>query len=166
MTAAGIFLVFYAITWGTMANVLWRWKPFQYPLICTIPQVWNRIKLSLIMWNLIPIAYFIGMLYALSAPGWMYSSGNEPLWLIAMRGVVPAFAVFGFYRIWLGILELAPRRYYRQDTAEPTNPTISDKIEPTVETLWPPNGPLPGSGWANIFFGTIYVVVAVLAAFL
>jgi hypothetical protein len=82
-----------------------------------------------------------------------------------IRGVVPAFAIFGLYRFWFAIIEFNPDRFYASslealdDRYRHVEPTYLRKLErrdgPTID--------LAGHPWMSLLSGLGYVAVAVLA---
>jgi len=134
-----IFLVFFAIFWGTVANAWPKRKPFQWPLIKYGP-VSRRLILSVTLLNAAPILYFSWVLLRLS--GHRFS---------VISGILPAFAIFGFYRIWLALAGSAAGWFYYSEAKLP--PEIKE-IEPAFET-WP-----QWTWFLNLLFGLIYVLVA------
>ena len=148
-----LFVIFYAIFWGANFNVLPRWKPFQYPLICK-KQVFWRIILSHIFFNFIPLIFFclvFSRLQKVNIEGSMF---------MPLIGIVPAFAIFGFYRVWLGIVELSPETFYFSD--EKDIPEGYDKSEKTIKEL----GIIDRTWWKNCLWGVLYIGVASLVGFL
>ncbi len=91
--AQQIFLLFFAIFWGTAANAWPKRKPFHWPLVSHGP-VLRRLILSITFLNIIPIIYFAWML------GVLQKAGDS-----VVISILPAFSVFGIYRIWLGLTE-------------------------------------------------------------
>jgi len=83
-----------------------------------------------------------------------------------VRGVIPAFAIFGLYRFWLAVVELHPAGFYVA-----SQEAIDEKyrhVEPTYRhKLDDRKGPVvdlgPDCGWMNLLFGLGYVVVGALA---
>jgi hypothetical protein len=110
LSFSDVFMVFFAIFWGTVASVQGRWKAFQLPL-ASIPRIGRRVRLSMLLLNLLPLIFFGYVLLILSD-----KTPSCRTWLASLQfviiGVLPAFAVFGFYRLWLGIIERSPDKYY------------------------------------------------------
>ena len=109
-----VFMVFFAIFWGTVASVQGRWKAFQLPLVFRVPRVGARVILSMGILNLLPLLFFAYVFWILA--------GKTPTGLtvldfveMVVNGVLPAFAVFGFYRLWLGIVERFPDIFYNKE---------------------------------------------------
>jgi len=146
-----LFVVFYAIFWGTAANAQPRWKAFHWPLLFRCAPASWRLLLSLCFLNVLPIAFFAWGLLRLAGTGTAVGVKDTLL------GVVPAFAVFGFYRLWLGIAELGGTVFYRQTAS--TCPAFPVEIEPTIECLH--IDPKIG-GWWNVLYGLVYIVIGVV----
>lgn len=164
----GIFLVFYAIFWGGIFNVQARWKAFHWPLFGHFGQARRRALISLLILNLVPIGFFAIAMWALRKP----IPPNISFWMFVVdyvRPVVAAFAIFGFYRIWLGIVESWPGCFYA--SAIGTIPLKYQHVEPTFRHSWGDrHGPVvdlaDGAGCPNVFFGCLYVLIGVGALFL
>jgi hypothetical protein len=90
-----IFTLFYAIAWGTAANSQPRWKAFAWGAFFQYPETRRRALLSIFILNALPLIYFILILWCLTSGKW---SNGSP-WTI-MLSILPAFAPFGFYRMW------------------------------------------------------------------
>ena len=146
-----IFLVFFAIFWGTSANAWPKWKPFLWTFFCVSSRVSLRVLWSTLMLNVVPIVYFTCMLRHLK--GEVY---GDPM----LAGVIPAFAIFGFYRFWIGIMEIRPALFYYKDNNEMRRLKKSRLVnaEPTMKELHFAN--VRWRWWRNVFFGLLYVVVA------
>src|SRR5713101_3806915 len=118
-TNQNVFMVFYAIFWGAVANVQPRWKQFHWALFLKYRQVTYRVLLSVVVLNLFPLVFFCYVMWSLAKRG---SAGHQEPFMFAsqavVRGVVPAFAVFGIYRLWLGIIELRPAWFYFSDLSQ------------------------------------------------
>ena len=140
-TTQQIFLVFFAIFWGTVANAWPKRKPFQWPLIKYGPAC-RRLILSMILLNIVPVLYFAWMLSVLGA--------HDHGVIIAL---LPSFSVFGFYRIWLGLTQSAAGWFYYPEAKIPSQ---IKNIEPSLES-W------PRSAWGlNVLFGAIYVAAGTI----
>ena len=153
-----VFVVFFAIFWGTVASVQGRWKMFHWPLI-RYPHVALRLTLSFVVLNVCPILFFAFVFFLLRNDP-MTPSTSQWGWSETLRqvfaSVVPAFAVFGFYRLWLSIVELCPSCFYQAAADQEEN---IKAIEPTLECLhidsqyW----------WWNLLFASLYLAVATIA---
>jgi hypothetical protein len=153
-TTQSIFVVFFAIFWGAVSSVQSRWKMFHWPLIGHRHVVF-RIALSMALANVAPIVIFAGVFFALrGTPGeptnqWTW----DQTWRQILGGVLPAFAVFGLYRLWLGIVEATPNLYYQ--SKDDQKPEL-EEIEPTIESL----NLYPKYSALNILFAVVYLLVA------
>lgn len=161
-----VFMLFYAIFWGAIANAQPRWKAFQWPLISKMPQVKHRVWTAVLVLNVLPLCFFAYGMWALCGRGPTTATPLTGSLHYIIRGVVPAFAVFGIYRVWLAILELNPSYFYAAD------PIQIDKkyrhVEPTYRhRLVSRKGPVvdlgEDAGWGNFRAGLIYVLLAGLA---
>jgi hypothetical protein len=151
-TSQQIFLVFFAIFWGTSANVWPRWKPFHWTLFRRkYPHVRHRIYLSFLLLNIAPLTFFVGVLMALhggDAPPAATAEYARDL----LVGAVPALGHFGFYRIWLGLVERRPSWFYLS-TRELRRLGIAG-IEPASEALH-----ISTRWWlSNTLWGAAYVI--------
>jgi len=158
--AQTIFSVFYAIFWGAVFSVSGRWKHFNFGLIFDneAPHVTRRILLSKLILNILPILYFVWILCELNDNN--LCSMQKKCWIdfsaIVLSGIIPAFAILGFYRLWIGIVEYSPKLYYEYSWKLPHRYTpyfsSKNKPEPGLEEL----GILPSiyySSKKNIFLG-------------
>ncbi len=107
-----VFLVFFAIAWGAVANVQGKWKAFHWPFVNEKPAR-SRVLLSMIYLNILPLAYAVFALWCLSGPDpdsvkWTPRAALDVL----LFGFFPAFAAFAFHRLWLARIEANPGRYY------------------------------------------------------
>jgi len=158
--AQQLFVVFFAIFWGTSSNAWPGWKPFHWTFVIEIPQIRHRVALSMLLLNILPITYFAVVIAWLGRHGPM----NGSLEVISffrevVRGIGPAFAVFGFYRMWFGIIERRASLFYLTNA---TLPLELKDVEPTSETLH------IGQRWwhMNVIFGLLYVVSPLPAVWL
>jgi hypothetical protein len=163
-----VFMVFYAIFWGAIANAQPRWKAFQWPLVFKkkFPQPRRRALVALLVLNILPLFFFAYGMWALYGRGPTVASPLAGSLHYFIRGVVPAFAVFGLYRFWLAVVELYPAYFYAASMKD-----IDEKyhhVEPTYRhKLDERKGPVvdlgPDTGWMNFLFGLGYVIVGLLA---
>lgn len=100
------FMVFFVIFWGAIFNVQGRWKAFQFPFFGIFKKLTRR-ALFIVVLNVLPIIYF-GIVPWIIKDFPKQNQIQDTIFL----GVIPAFGIFGFYRLWLGILELSPKLYY------------------------------------------------------
>ncbi len=158
--AQTVFTVFYAIFWGTVANAQPRWKAFNLPLI-GLPRTRNRIVLSMLMLNVLPLVYYGMVLLALIYPNTDAKDWTAGTVVATVSfGAIPALAAFSFYRFWMGLVEWSPERYYYGAQGDLPRQLRTRKggwiIEPTIDTLeirqsmW----------WRNLLGAAIYLTVA------
>lgn len=160
-----VFMLFFAIAWGVAANVQGRWKAFHWPLIHRIKQARRRAILSFFFFNLFPFFFFGYVMWVLSNRGQTSSSDFfVAIPELVLQAMIPALANFGFYRIWLGLIELNYKLFYETD---PENLDEEFRyVEPTVRFGIPdsePKSPViyigPHTGLPNLIWGIIYVIV-------
>ena len=149
-----IFTVFFAIFWGAIANTQPKWKAFHYTFFCRIWQTTCRLVLAFLVLNVLPILYYCTLLSSLQT-----SEGQSVQWAyIALKGIVPAFAAFGFYRLFIAVLESFPLLFYRLDDGG-EYPKFD--IEPTIKSL----GLLTTlSRFKNAVLNLLFALVYVLGA--
>lgn len=158
-TTQWLFIVFYAIFWGSVSSVQGRWKMFHWALISK-PPVWHRLILSFIIWNIAPILYFIWIFFilkdtpiSLSSQWTLIETGKQ-----VVAGIGPSFAVFGFYRFWISMVEFFPTTFYFKKDELPQE--IQD-IEPWIEKI-----PIKTSfGPMNFLFALLYLIVPTILAY-
>ena len=109
-----VFMLFFAIIWGAVANVQPRWKAFQWPLIFRHKPAFKRVALSVLLLNLVPLALFAYALWALNGP----EAQARPIAHLIGHGIIPAFALFGCYRLWLATVEAWPAAFYSATSAD------------------------------------------------
>ncbi|MDO8532417.1 MAG: hypothetical protein Q7T26_09720 [Dehalococcoidia bacterium] len=161
-----VFMLFYAIFWGAVANVQPRWKAFQWPLFFKLPQARCRAMAGLFVLNVLPLVFFAYGMWALHGRGPTESAPLAGSLHYVIRGVVPAFAVFGLYRVWLAVVELRPYWFYASD------PNSLDEKFRYIEPTYRLKGELRNTptvdlgvdvGGMNLGFGLLYVVIGALA---
>lgn len=155
------FMVFYAIFWGATFNAQPRWKAFQLPLVGILRVVTRRVILSFITLNILPIIYFAVIFYITSC-----STDKVNVVNIIFLGVIPAFGIFGFYRLWLGIIEISPSSFYHnigslEGDYKYIEPTIGNKNDNPKN----PDSIYIGdkkSGMLNILWAFVYISIGIL----
>lgn len=161
-----IFSIFFAISLGMIASVQSRWKFFNYPLFSE-KETRNRIILSLIIFNLVPIIYFAFIIYFLKIQDICPKQWNIiNILLISFYGYIPSLAAYGFYRLWIGLIEKNPKRYYKNSQKDIPiqfqRINIScPMIEPTIEDL----GIIENEGLSNIKTGLCYIFIPFISSF-
>jgi len=200
-----VFMVFYAIVWGYLSNVQPRWKAFHWPLFIQLFPKWlvyllkllihkdnsqktalgfrpvYRLILSFVFFNIVPLGYF------LLALNWLRAEYDGLTIKFVLCSTLPAMAPFGFYRIWLGIIELWPHKFYLPTSArddsmlpewlyvEPTYVTPDrwmSKENPS-ETEKKKDKDIPviylgdqNSGCNNIIAACLYIGAGIIAAYM
>jgi len=158
-----IFMVFFAIVWGTTTSVHGRWNMYPFALYKDIsPQTGKRLLLSLGLMTLAPLIFFGFVMVQLDQykeVEWTFLGTSKVL----IHSVLPAFAVFGFYRLWVAIVELFPESFYRKKVEDQGIPL---EIEPTLESLGLKDKEKVNKwGYMNFAIALIYIVVAFIASF-
>ena len=160
-TTQQIFVVFFAIFWGTAANAQPGWKAFQWPLLKyrrQLPLVRNRLRKSMLLLNVVPIVHFAIAIWMMHLQ-WVT---QLPLVPAALVGMLTAFAGFGFYRVWLGFIERNRKEYYyttRDQFPEDLRRALR-RVEPTVDRLWGCSDEtilMKTGGW-NLWIGVAYIL--------
>jgi hypothetical protein len=163
LNGQSVFLVFYAIFWSGILNVQPRWKAFHWPLFCRKPdQARRRTLLSLLILSFFPIGFFVFAMWLLGSienfSGWRLS------WEY-LRAAIVSFAIFGMYRIWLGIIECFPKYFYAPVDDIPrkyqhVEPTYRQDIGCKPSCVFVDIG--IDTGRPNIVWGVIYIAVSVV----
>ena len=145
-----IFSLFYAIMWGTLANVWPRWRAFDLTLTAFPEErASQRWALSFLFLNAVPIAFFVLILFLLS--GWTARLD----WSTAGKMIIvllQPFALTGFYWIWVSILQRYRRAFYPSELNERRYPSL--RLD---EDLDPNRAP------RNLVFGLLYIGVPLAA---
>jgi hypothetical protein len=158
--AQQLFLVFFAIFWGISANAWPRWKPFQWTFVFWSPRIAARVGAAFLLLNIGPIAYFAIVIQRLDR-----MSATSLLWKMVLAGVLPAFAVFGFYRLWIAVIEQSPKTFY-YDAADlkTLHEGLLEGPEPTIDILH--LGKSQKWWWSNLFWAATYLTAALGAAWI
>ena len=165
--AQQLFMLFFAIIWGTVGNVQPRWKAFHYSLFFDHTPARRRFILSFFFFNVLPGLFFIFTFWALSTPksylvlDWRcFSKSFFPIFKLVLLGIIPAFSIFGFYRLWIAIIECAPNFFY--SSSKEQIPRSFRDIEPYIgcKKLQLNYKSARKSKCKNILFGLIYVIFA------
>jgi len=80
---------------------------------------------------------------------------------VVVHGVIPAFAAFSFYRLWLGVIEFSHLRFYLAKSDDlPDEPHFRNSPfpEPTAEDL----NITPRASCGNLLVGFGYLVIPAL----
>src|SRR3990172_4153557 len=169
-TLQTIFMVFYAILWGVVANAQPKWRAFNWPVAGTYSRPRRRVALAILVLNVAPILYFLGVFFLLrhvcvderlvEIPGLRIL----PIRAIAQvfLAVVPANAPFALYRIWIALLERNPDTYYYR-AADPNNRPSS--VEPINDPTGREGPALFPRWWRrNFLTGALHLAVCIVAA--
>lgn len=159
-----IFCLFFAVFWGIVGNVQPRWKAFHWPYVRDkgFPHAARRLCLSMVLLNVLPITYFGVALCCLASPPQSPWPPTSVLPLIIF-GVLPAFAGFSFYRIWLSFVEHNPDRYYPKHKSG-TFYTTEDQVQrcdPEVK-LYLSRSTARGNMFAGVGYLVFGIVLLVL----
>jgi len=128
--AQTVFTIFFAIAWGTVANVLPRWKPFHFTLFSVLPVARRRALVATTLLNLLPFFLFAVVMWLLS-DGDQSDPAKKREWTflfvlsLVLRAMLPGLVPFGCYRLWLVVIERWRDAFYLPD---------GDKAPP--ELLW------------------------------
>lgn len=157
------FALFFAIFWGLVANVQPRWKAFQWPFFFSsdFPNVKWRVLLSCFWLNIVPVLYFLTVVHWLHSGSLSEKTDADAVSLV-IYGVIPSFAIFGFYRLWLATVEWRPKSFYGSKglNAGKNGEVV---IEPAIHDLWPmdQNYKPRTSPHGNLGAAFLYVAIAV-----
>ncbi len=171
-----VFMLFFAIFWGAIANVQPRWKAFQFPLMFKpkLRNVLRRVVLAILLLNLLPIVYFGYILWATHGRGPMPADSTFlAITKILIQGILPAFGIFGLYRAWLGIIELRPSWFYKSKLDDV--PAEYRHVEPTYRLNYKEKNRKPSepvvdlgkdTGKGNLLAALIYLIVGCISPWL
>jgi hypothetical protein len=163
-----VFMLFFAIIWGAVANVRPRWKAFQWPLIFRHPPACHRLALSVGLLNVASLMLFGYALWTLGD-----HRGPDSAWPILHlvgHGILPAFALFGCYRLWLATVEAWPDTYYSSNVGDGGVPQKYQHAEPIYRTAH--NGGVtqlpivelgPDTAFPNACAALLYLAVGMVA---
>jgi hypothetical protein len=158
-----VFTLFYAIFWGTAANAQPRWKAFAWGAVGIDRATWRRAWWSVFLQNFLPLIYFVVILWLLSFHVWSdLATWDFASLLKVFVSISPAFAPFGFYRIWTASVQKWGRFFYGI-TTDARRPEVWKRIGITLA----PGGEL-NPEWAsrNFWWGLIYVIAGPLVVLL
>jgi len=96
-----IFALFYAIMWGSLANVWNKWRPFDWSRMGEGEHSLARTMLSLFMLNLLPILFFIYMFLELGSSKLSGTCFGMKLFVVMLQ----PFSLIGFYGVWVAIIQ-------------------------------------------------------------
>jgi hypothetical protein len=118
-----VFVVFYAILWGTLANALPRWKAFDTGNWRRYERARRRFYWSTLCLDILPVIYFSLLWFAfLNRPLWNLVGCGWPETAKSVVKIVAvglsALAPFGFYRVWLFRVQRNPDHFYPPECSE------------------------------------------------
>jgi hypothetical protein len=151
-----VFMVFYAIFWGYISNVQSKWKSFAWGPALSEEGKHARHRLfpAIILLNVLPFCYFGFTICILNNTNrCLINYDSYPIFSLLLRGVIPAFGIFSFYRFWVGIIASKPEYFYSEAKLLPSK---WKRQEPSLEKMkivsdW---------GCKEIIIGFIYLVIA------
>ena len=147
-----VFALFYAIMWGTLANVWPRWRAFDWAQVVRPGEraiTVGRCLLSILMLNALPILFFV--LVFMWLEDWVLDGTWWQMGYKLVAIMIQPFTLVGFYWVWTSIIQCFRPCFY---------PTILDpKLFPNLnEHDLDRKGALP-----NFVFGLLYVLVPIAA---
>ena len=119
------------------------------------PHIRHRLSLSILLCNVAPTLFFAWTFFRLKG-----GPQTDADWAIGetlrqvSAAVLPAFAIFSFYRVWMWIVERAPEYFYQ--SCKHQHPDLVG-IDPTIEFLHTQHR---FEGW-NFVAAVVYFIVAV-----
>jgi hypothetical protein len=156
-----IFSLFFAIFWGISANAHPRWKAFNWSYF-HLKRVRRRLRRAIIIFNIIPIFYFSIVYWLLGKTDFSSSDNWLKIFDLILFGVFPAFSPFGFYRLWIGCMELSPDYFYKRAKGKINMNAPRNKVyfteAPKVEIFINKE-----TACKNILVGLIYIIISVSA---
>lgn len=163
-----IFTVFYAIFWGHISGVLPRWKAFHFAFILKLKQARNRLILSFLLLNIAPFLFFSGMYILLGYQKFCFNDFNlTNILSLFFYAIIPAFSNFGFYHLWIGIIEKNWEIFYV--ASEENLPYEAMKLSRSNQIIEPTRKDLSIKKdlWhMNIILGILYFFIASLPGLL
>lgn len=109
--AQSVFTLFYAVTWGALANVWPRWQAFHWSLIGTSKQqALQRSILSLVLLNIVPLIFFIVVFLFLNQ--WRLEGSWWSIFGDLLIIMLQPFVLYGFYMFWVSIVQRYSKTFY------------------------------------------------------
>jgi len=156
-----LFVLFYAVFFGSMLASCWGLSLFQWGQLFSIPEVGRRLLLSLILLNILPIFYFSGIYQKINFSLLANFVGEAwTIFLIAFLGL----SVFGFYRFFQLIITFDKMRDWLYHSSEFTNDdNLEKRLKKILEHSKQPTAWL-GQSLAIIFYLSplIFIIVVEL----
>jgi hypothetical protein len=95
-----------------------------------------RLVVSVLILNLLPLLYFILVLFIMTRRPWNMTSWAWPAPLLIFGAVLSGFAAFAFYRLWMGIILLSPRCFYGFDAKKIDRLKYPDLKDGDLDPRW------------------------------
>lgn len=112
--AQTVFALFYAIMWGSLANVWPRWRAFDWTSINQErDRTIRRCILSLVLLNGFPIIFFIVVFLCLN--DWKLQGSPLSIGCKLFVIMLQPFVLFGFYWLWVSIVQRFTKSFYPPD---------------------------------------------------
>jgi len=149
--AQQVFALFYAIMWGTLANVWPRLKPFDWAQAFHPDHrkvTLRRCFLSLVMLNILPILLFVVVFIWLGS--WKLDGTWPRLGTKLAIVMVQPFALIGFYWVWTAIIQRFKQGFY------PDDESLYPDLDPNIDLD-------PKMARPNLIVGLIYACGPLLA---
>lgn len=127
-----IFTIFFAIFWGISANAWPKWKAFNVTPALDERRVRWRIAWSVSMLNFAPAIFFAVVLLQLE-----HHTFDKLTGAAIAAAIIPAFAIFGFYHLWIAGIEYRAECFYFHE-AELKPELMKKKMvnDPSIEDLF------------------------------
>lgn len=152
--AQTVFALFFAISWGTVANAQPKWKAFAWGQFREHRTI-QRLFLSILFLNAVPVVFFVTVLCLLGGPRWTLVAWDTRAGLQMIAAVVPAFGTFGFLRIWTSVVQWKTQWFY-PDERERRLLGI-DLLPADLNPKW---------ARGNFLFGVAYVLIGLAVPWL
>jgi len=159
-----IFMLFYAIFWGAVANAQPKWRAFNWPVALKYRRPRRRLAAAFLLMNLAPVVVFVAFFSTLacvtpeSTSSWFW--GGLQIFL----AIVAAHAPFALHRLWIGTLEHEPTRYYYEVSEEPgLLPAFEPRLDSTGKE---PHSVALSKDWSrgNLIASVLHLFVCAAAA--
>jgi hypothetical protein len=149
-----IFVLFYAIFWGTMANALPKWKAFAVPYVFYDAPSVRRVSLAIFTLNVLPIVFFVIVLKALGGSVWQVQKWEVATLVKILASLVPAFGIFGFYKVWMSLMQFWPNTFYSftviGGVQQPDQELYANLRNSDLDRRW---------ACGNLLFGFLYIIL-------
>lgn len=150
-----VFVVFFAVMWGAIHNVMGRWQAFDTGRLPRDSFAARRFALATAMLSVAPVvvfAFIIGVL--LRDDIWEIKGWDTFAFFKILAAALPSLTLLGFYRFWLCAVQLRPRWFY--------HPTWRLDWSELYPNLRPTRDLEAEAGWPNFRFGLYYLFGPIL----